>query len=121
MWGESDCIFLLADWVHAVRGVDLGAKWRMTYSSAGECQRITGYFTDPVGFMDAQVEPLGLERTDAPQPGDIAVCNVPFTKHPVGGVKVADNAWLFKGEEGTTTLHSKLVGVLAAWSVGYEG
>ena len=119
-WGETDCILALANWIHRVRGVDLGAPWRMAYSNAAECQQVTGFFTDPVAFMDKAVAPLGLERTEAPVGGDIGVCSLPWMRRPVGGLNVGRCRWAFKTQDGVTVQDGKLVTVIAAWSVGYE-
>jgi hypothetical protein len=38
VWGERDCALWVADWIRRRRGVDLGAPFRGTYSSAAGCE-----------------------------------------------------------------------------------
>ena len=48
VWGASDCMLVLADYLVALDYIDIGDKWRGTYDSALSCQRASGFLTDPV-------------------------------------------------------------------------
>ena len=62
VWGESDCALVVCDWVRSVRGIDPGASLRFAYGTAGELQRLTGFFTDPLGVVTPLMEAAGLEH-----------------------------------------------------------
>lgn len=123
VWGETDCMLCLADWVHRVRGVDPAAEIRGTYDSRGSCQRETGFLRDPVAAVERCLASVGgLPRVPEPRKGDVAV----IAYHDGERMQVAGGIWLgeawgCKGPNGTTTLSPRMVvDVLAAWSVGYE-
>lgn len=116
-WGESDCITLLADWSARWLGADPAADVRLTYETAGECQRVTGFFTDPVAVVGCRVERCGAQRVTEPRPGCIGVVTQVGIARPHGAVFVGDGLWAAKGEGG---LHiAKPLAVLAIWDVGY--
>lgn len=116
-WGESDCITLLADWSARWLGADPAADVRLTYGTAGECQRVTGFFTDPVTVEGSRVERCGGRRVSEACPGCIGVVTQAGTARPHGAVFVGDGLWAAKGEGG---LHiAKPLAVLAIWDVGY--
>ncbi|GAA6190896.1 hypothetical protein [Phaeobacter sp. NW0010-22] len=124
IWGESDCMLCLADWVQRVRGVDPAAHIRGTYDSRGGCQRETGFLRDPVAAVEGCLGTIGgLERVGDPRTGDVAVIMVRDAEgrvSPCGAVWLG-TAWGFKGPHSTTTLHPRAVQeVLAIWSVDYE-
>lgn len=119
IWGETDCIMVLCDWINAVRGVDPAVNDRFTYDDAGSCQRATRYFTDPVGTLDSRFAPAGIKRGNYLRPGDIGLIQLPDQRHPVGGIWTGE-IWGCKGPAGTVTRHPSMVEVLAFWSVGYE-
>lgn len=124
IWGETDCILVLADWIERVRGADPAADIRGTYDSRGSCQRETGFLRDPVGVVEKSLATIGgLERTQEPLTGDIAILRLMESDGRVSpcGALWLGSAWGCKGPSGATTLHpSNVVEVLAIWSVGYE-
>jgi hypothetical protein len=124
IWGETDCMLCLADWVQRVTGKDPAAHIRGTYDSRGSCQRETGFLRDPVGAVEACLATIGgLPRVDAPRPGDGAVIMV---QEPDGRVSPCGALWLgscwgCKGPQGATTLCPRaVIDVLAIWGLGYE-
>lgn len=124
VWGESDCITVLADWVARVHGRDPMENIRGTYDSRASCQRETGFFRDPVGTIDAALETIGgLPRVDEPSPGDIAVIRVAEEGGRVSpcGALWLGTCWACKSQRGAITLRPDMVhGVLAIWGVSYE-
>lgn len=120
VWGECDCMLVLADWVLRVTGKDPAIDMRYTYDSKFSCQRETGYFTDPVGTVARCFEQnAGLKRTDHPVKGDVGVVEVPVDgKIEAAGGIFTGKSWAVKAPQGATTLQP--IRVLAAWSVGYE-
>lgn len=123
VWGETDCMLVLADWIETVHGTDPAAGLRYTYHDALTCQRAVRWFTDPVGAVERCLETIGgLPRTEAPEPGDMAVLALrgeDGRRMPTGALWLG-RAWAIKGPEGTTTLAPRVAGApLAIWSVGY--
>ncbi|WIY23357.1 DUF6950 family protein [Parasedimentitalea psychrophila] len=124
IWGETDCMLCLADWVLRVTGRDPAAAVRGVYDSRGSCQRETGFLRDPVMAVEACLATIGgLPRVDTPQPGDMAVLMVrdPDGRCSPCGALWLGSAWGCKGPQGATTLSPQAVcDVLAIWGVGYE-
>ncbi|MFC4668918.1 DUF6950 family protein [Seohaeicola nanhaiensis] len=123
VWGETDCMTCLADWVLRVRGVDPAAHIRMTYDSAASCQRQTGFLRDPIAAVEACLATIGgLPRVETPAEGDVAVI---MAHGPAGGLTPCGALWLgeawgCKGPRGATVLNTRMVrDVLAVWGVGY--
>ena len=123
IWGETDCVLCLSDWVQQVRGVDPAESVRGTYDSRGSCHRETGYFRDPVGVLDGYLRPCGIERTDHPKPGDIGLIlarEADGRISPCGALWLGE-AWACRSPGLTTTISPKTApDALAMWSVGYE-
>lgn len=118
VWGRSDCMTVIADWVRERTGTDPMRDLRGTYASAAECQRVTGYFRDPVGVVAAQLEGVaGLVRTEFPQAGDVGVVEVrqPDGLHSVGAICLG-RSWAAKAE-GDGPITFRPVRVLAAWDL----
>ena len=118
VWGECDCMTVMCDWVQEVTGIDACADLRGTYASAAECQRVTGYFRNPVGVVAHYLEGVaGLRRTATPQPGDVGVVELrqPDGFHPVGAICLG-RSWAAKAE-GCGPVTFRPVRVLAAWSL----
>lgn len=118
-WGETDCIMVCADWINSVRGVDPAADLRLTYGSAGECQRVTGFFTRPLDVIGPRMAAAGLLPTAAPVAGDVAVVLqiVAGLSRPHGALCLGTQ-WAVKGEDGVTAFTPQKI--LAAWGVGYH-
>jgi hypothetical protein len=119
-WGENDCMTVLADWIKKNRGVDPMEHVRGKYNSMLSCQRVTGFFSDPVSVMDSFVSKAGLEINEgAPRRGDVGVllCPSEGKLQPVGGLYLGYN-WAVKAPQGATTLRPSQV--LASWGMDYE-
>lgn len=116
-WGICDCVLAVADWVLARTGVDPAADLRLTYRGAGECQRVTGFFTDPLSVIGPRMDRIA-PRTDAPGPGDVGLVLVAVdgVVQPHGAVCLGGGLWGLKVEAGAMT--TKRAKVLAAWSIG---
>lgn len=120
-WGENDCVTLCADWILRMRGVDPAADVRLTYESAAECQRVTRFFTDPVGAVGPCLDRAGLARTGQPRPGDVGVILL-LTERGVARPHMAlclGRTWALKDQSGAVNAVVPLK-IAAAWEVGYE-
>lgn len=116
IWGETDCMVVLADYLIALGYEDAAAQWRGKYDSALSCQRVSGFLKDPVGVMESAATSIGLNPTDKPSRGDVGV--VQILDHEglkvMGAVCLGMN-WAFKGEQNIVV--GKPAKVLAAWKV----
>ncbi|OWU80429.1 hypothetical protein [Phaeobacter sp. 22II1-1F12B] len=130
IWGESDCMLCLADWVQRVKGVDPAAHIRGTYDSRGSCQRETGFYRNPIAAIERCLETIGgLPRAARAAKGDVAIVRIlsPDNRVETCGALWLGNAWGCKGPMGVTTVHPRRADVLvdgygdlAVWGVGYE-
>lgn len=98
VWGESDCLLFLADWVLRAHGVDPGAPWRGTYGSLPEAQALYTQAGGKASLIDAGLTGAGLtwSHTSHPAPGDLGLVNT-----PTGGLTGAvclGTRWAFKGD-----------------------
>jgi hypothetical protein len=118
IWGECDCVLMLADWVQFLRGVDPAAEYRLTYGTAGECQRVTRFYTEPVALFDRLLAPHGIAQTAAPVAGDIGIVLLPMDgrMRPHGALCLG-NKWAAKSEHGI--LAAMPPQVVQAWGVNY--
>ena len=120
-WGWTDCVTLCGDWVKTICGVDPAADVRGTYESAAECQRVTRFFTDPIGAVSPHLERAGLEIAPQPRAGDVGVILLPLDGRSVAPHMAVclGRKWAFKSVDGgvTSVIPYK---VAAAWGVGYE-
>lgn len=121
--GHTDCVLVLCDWVHRVKGHDPAAHIRGMYDDWQSCERVTGWVRDPVGAVDALWDTIGgLPRTQRPRPGDVAVIHAPSVDRfrPAGALWMGA-CWACKSRDGAVTLALDAVPqVMAIWSVGYE-
>ena len=116
-WGETDCCMVVCDWVLAVRGFDPGADLRFAYHSPGECQRLTGWFTDPVTTFACRMGPL--PRVQQAMRGDVGILRMDIgggVMRPHGALCLG-RSWAVKGERGVVSFDRPCV--MAAWGVGY--
>lgn len=115
VWGECDCVTMPADWVSLITGKDPAADLRMTYSSAGECQRVTRFFTDPLGVVAPRMQACGLAETIDPQRGDVGVVMLHGMSRAHGAICLDGNIWGLKGPGGMAAQMPSEV--LRAWKV----
>lgn len=118
VWGETDCMLVLADYLIDLGYPDIGAKWRGKYDSSTSCHRLTNYLKDPVAPLQEGCSLIGLDRTDNPQRGDIGVIRIQDADMRVKavGALFAGQNWAVKGEL-RRVLIGPAIDVLAAWRV----
>lgn len=119
IWGEADCALVCCDWVVRVRGVDPGASLRLAYGTAGELQRLTGFFTDPLAATTPLMAAAGLDETPTPGRGDVGLLMYltdAGSARPHMALCLGAH-WAVKAEAGVTTYQPGKV--LRAWAVGY--
>lgn len=120
IWGESDCILCCADWAARWLGADPAADLRLTYGTAGECQRVTRFFTQPLDCVGPRIVAAGGVPVTVPAPGAVGIVLQVIgagQTRPFGAVHAGRGRWAAKAEQGVWV--SEAVKVLAAWDVGY--
>lgn len=114
-WGARDCSLFVAEWVRSQRGADPAAVWRGHYrTELGAARKVTRA-GGLVAVFAAALEPIGLERTEAPVTGDVGVilASTPRGLRPAGAI-LAGRRWVTRGKTGIVALE---VEPLAAWRV----
>jgi len=71
--GGDDCMTFCATWALRVIGVDPAAELRGAYRTKDEAHAILHAAGGPLAFMDGRLEPIGCQRVDTPQDGDIGL------------------------------------------------
>lgn len=116
-WGVFDCCTAVADWVLDRTGRDPMHDLRLTYGSAGECQRVTRFFTDPLGAVVPRMSACGLTQTATPLRGDVGLVLVGLTGsvQPHLALCIDARLWGIKVEGGAMAVQP--IKVLVAWTV----
>ena len=120
IWGETDCLMVLADWVKFVRGVDPAERYRGTYDSPLTAEKVSGFMMHPLRVTTECFEEVaGLEPTENPVAGDVAVLSLPVNDkfRCCGAICLGEHGWAVKAPRGATTIKSAVF--TKAWSVGY--
>lgn len=113
-YGSCDCALVLGAWAALARGItDPAAHLKGTYASANECAAVTRRNGHLPRLVARLARDVGLERTRAPQPGDIAV--VRFGGAWFGAIRTRGARWAIKCNDGL--LVTRECRVVAAWSV----
>ncbi|MHA6731744.1 DUF6950 family protein [Devosia sp. A369] len=112
VWGETDCCIVLADYVLDATGRDGAAHLRGRYSSRAEAESVGGLADGHVATVGRCAALAGLDRTKAPQCGDIGILAV--RNHEFAGLFLGDR-WAVKSMDGVMFLARPEV--LAAWAV----
>ncbi len=120
VWGESDCMMEVADWVRRRTGFDAGGLWRGRYADQDGCRALIRAAGGFVPAMRATASAAGLVETDGPQRGDIGVVLAEIVhlgrrrvRVPIGGVFLG-RLWRIKVDVGHAALELPRV---CAWRV----
>lgn len=76
-WGHVDCTMMVADWIHAVRGVDPAHYFRMSYSTARGARKLIADWGGFEALIGRALDGFNLRRTDDPQTGDVGIVEGP--------------------------------------------
>lgn len=113
-WNGWDCGLLCAAWVERMRGVDPATRWRGRYRSALGCARLVKREGGLVAVFDKSLKPLGIERTEAPQRGDIVVVK---TAQGDTGAVVLGTLIMMAAARGIVLRQRSAVPIQAAWRI----
>lgn len=108
----------LADWVAVQCGTDPAAGWRGSYTTPLGATRIIKSRGGLVAHLEGCLAPLGIERTDEPSRGDIAV--VRAAEGQRGAIVLGSTVALVPLlKPGIVVRPRSVAPVIAAWSVGH--
>jgi hypothetical protein len=117
-WGDHDCCMWLADWVALRRGADPAAGWRGRYTTPLGAARIIKRRGGLVAHLEGCLAPLGIERTDEPGRGDIAV--VGAAEGDCGAIVIGSTVALVPLlQPGIIVRPRSVAPIIAAWNVGH--
>jgi len=112
VWGKSDCMLLVADYLNDIYGVDCATRYRGKYSTRSQCYLISGAHIDPVKPFKLCVDELGLIETKTPVRGDVGVIDTGII---MSGAICLGETWAAKAPSGVT--FGKPARILKAWCV----
>ena len=106
VWGQTDCLLSIGDYLAAAGHKDVPAQFRGTYDSEAGAQAVI----DANGGCDGLIDMTGASRTDDPQRGDVALVQ------GVGALCTGDG-FAMRLERGVVEVSRRFVCVEAAWKV----
>ncbi len=115
--GGDDCTTFCASWVAEALGADPAERLRGTYATQEEAHAILVAAGGLVPFMTSHLQPLGYERIDAPQDGDIGAVLAPVGSEgdfkEIGAVRFGP-LWAVLGPHGVS---ARKLEHIAAWGL----
>ncbi|MGB6079085.1 MAG: hypothetical protein WBF99_06450 [Xanthobacteraceae bacterium] len=120
VYGETDCLMILADWVFIRRGIDPAAHWRGTYHDEAGCRAALIAGRGIVHCIEAGLAPLGIQRTSDPKHGDVGLVRTFIRRgdravlRKVGALCVSPNRWALMTDRGLVISEFQPV---VAWSI----
>lgn len=111
VWGRSDCVLSVADYVLAVTGKDPAADWRGVYSDETGAQAVAEGFGGVLGLVSHYASQTGLEPASAPLRGSVVVADL--AGRQVAGLHLGQRS-AFRTLRGVIELRAPILG---AWNV----
>lgn len=111
VWGEWDCLMFVAAWVQTRRSDDPAQPWRGRYRSEFGAARMMLEQGGMVPLMALGLGAIGMQRTDDPKRGDVAVVN--GAEGETGAIILGVNS----ASIGHRGLFVRRAPIVAAWSV----
>lgn len=107
VWGQSDCMLSVGDYVAHAGGIDLTPEFRGTYATEAGAQA----HLDANGDCEGLIDRMGVPRApDAPQRGDVGVV------FGVGALCTGDT-WALRLERGVVEVNTRFAHPTAVWRV----
>lgn len=121
-YGCLDCAILMADWLVACGYADSMKDRRGTYASERQYRAAIRSEGGIVASCRRRFARLGLDLTQAPRPGDVALVLAPFARRrsrllcrPTGALAIGGGC--FAVLDWPRGLAAARLGLIAAWSV----
>lgn len=109
VWGSTDCMLSIGDYIASRGGVDVASRFRSTYDDEAGALAHMAACGGAVGLIDL----TGLPRTATPLRGDVVAIGI---GHGVGGVCTGPGVAV-RRERGAAEIDIRRVQILAAWSL----
>lgn len=110
VWGQSDCLLSVGDYIAAAGHMDVASRFRGTYDTEEGAMAHVLEYEGHEGLIDL----TGLPRVDQPERGDVAVIDTGETD--VAALCTGDG-FVLRLERGTVEVNARFVTVVAAWRV----
>ena len=111
VWGQTDCIMSVANYIRDVTGSDPAAEWRGTYDDEAGALAITDRYGGPLGLCSYGAGLAGMKPLQQPLRGAVVVCQI--GPKEIAGLCLGDRT-VFMALRGCVEFRAK---VLAAWAV----
>jgi hypothetical protein len=110
IWGQSDCLLSIGDYIAAHGGQDVAGRFRGTYDSEAGALAMKDAYGGAIGLVDL----TGLAHTDDMQRGD--VCVVDTGEIHVGALCTGSGVAM-RLAHGVVELEHRFVRIVQAWKV----
>ncbi|GAB4072690.1 hypothetical protein KHC28_00785 [Ancylobacter sonchi] len=112
VWGERDCILIVADWWRLNHGLDPAASWRGTYHDEEGCRARLAERGGLLRVVRSAMREAGARRTFEPILGDVGLARAGDVI--VGAIALGGGRWIGKSPEGIARFRARHV---IAWSL----
>lgn len=114
IWGKTDCMLSVADFILEVTGIDYGVRFRGRYDDEAGARAAMAAYGGPVALLDY----TGLATLAGPRRG--AVCVVETNGGDRIGALCTGDAIAVRLERGVVEVSVKLINVIKYWDC-YNG
>ena len=111
IWGKSDCLLSIADYIVENGGVDGGKGLRGTYDT----EQGANAHVRAAGGFEALINATGIAETDNPSEGDVCVCRV--MNQPTAGLHTSDGVVFRHKDKGVVEISDRFLEVVQSWSI----
>lgn len=111
VWGKSDCILSVADYILAATGKDPAAQWRGTYSDDMGALALAKAYGGVLGIMSYAAALAGFPPLAATVWGAPVVCDIAGKE--IAGIWLGARG-MFRTERGVIELRAPILG---AWAI----
>lgn len=106
VWGQSDCLLSIGDYIAAAGYTDVSSGFRGTYGTEAGAQA----HIDANGGCEGLIDLTGLPRTDDPQRGDVVLVQ------GIGAL-CTGGGYAMRLERGVVEVNRRFVTPTAAWKI----
>jgi len=109
VWGQSDCLLSVGDYIHSRGGLNISGLYHGTYSDAAGALERMQQAGGPLALIDA----TGIPRASEARRGDVVVIDVATG---IAGVHTGQGVAV-RRERGLAEINWRFVKILQAWAV----
>ena len=111
VWGETDCLLSVADYIVANGGADGGKAYRGKYHDQKSANKIV----ESAGGFEELIDATGIARTETPKEGDVCTCIL--LNRPVAGLHTLDSVAFRQENKGVVEISKRFIKVVQSWSI----